>query len=174
MPDHVIIDGNNLLHAMHVHAPIPAIGRETMVKVIERWARRGDDDVTLVFDGPVPHGGLAQQMASARIDVRFSAPRTADDIIVDLIQRAKHPPRLRVITGDTAIRHETRMRRGRDVDAETFIRELFPASEEPQGDRAASREKPAAPDADETQAWIDEFGLDEKDLSLGDEFPWNR
>ncbi len=91
MPRHVIIDGNNMLYAMHAHAPIPSVGRETMVKVIERWARRGTDEVTLVFDGPEPIGGLSRQMASSRITVRFSAPKSADDIIVALIHRARDP-----------------------------------------------------------------------------------
>jgi len=39
MAAHILIDGNNLLHAMHQRAPIPQVGRETMVRVIERWAR---------------------------------------------------------------------------------------------------------------------------------------
>ena len=109
MPQHVIIDGNNLLHAMHAHAPLPAIGRETLVKVIERWAGAREDLVTLVFDGPVPRGGLARQMSSGRIAVRFAAPATADDVIVEMIHHASQPTALVVVTGDTAIRHEARL-----------------------------------------------------------------
>ena len=40
---HVIIDGNNLLHAMHEHAPIPHVGRETLVKIIERSLEKQAD-----------------------------------------------------------------------------------------------------------------------------------
>ena len=39
VPEHVIIDGNNLLFAMYEHAPVPNIGRETLVRTVERWAR---------------------------------------------------------------------------------------------------------------------------------------
>ena len=80
MAGHVVIDGNTLLYAMHAHAPVPTVGRETMVKIIERWAKRHRDDVTLVFDGPKPKGGLLKQMSSPRIDVRFGAIMRAESL----------------------------------------------------------------------------------------------
>ncbi len=131
MPQHVIIDGNNLLYAMHAQAPMPHVGRETLVKLVERWAGRGDHEVTLVFDGPIPPGGLARQMASDRITVRFSAPVTADDIIVDMIHQAKDPTIIRVVTSDNAIRHEAKRRRSRNTVAADFIEELFPQDSQP-------------------------------------------
>ena len=169
MSRHVIIDGNNLLHAMHAHAPMPHIGRETMVKVIERWARKGDDQVTLVFDGPVPRGGLSKQMSSNRITVRFAAPVTADDIIVQLIHRAGHPTSLSVVTGDTAIRHEAGLRRCRHVDVVAFVRELFSDSVATNRSESAPREKPAEVSPEETKAWLDEFGFDDNEASDSDE-----
>ena len=50
MDTQVVIDGNNLLHAMHAHAPLPAIGRETLVRIIERWAERVGGEVVVVED----------------------------------------------------------------------------------------------------------------------------
>lgn len=163
MPGHVIIDGNNLLHAMRAHAPIPLVGRETMVKLIERWARRGSDDVTLVFDGPTPPAGLSQQMASKRIAVRFSAPHTADDIIVALIRRQRTPDGIRVVSSDTALRHEARMCRCRQTDAVAFIGELFAPAASSGHAANQTAEKPPAPSNAETQAWIAEFGLEAVD-----------
>ena len=161
MPQHVIIDGNNLLHAMHAHAPIPHIGRETLVRIVERWAGQGDDDVSLVFDGAVPREGLAGQMTSSRITVRFSAPATADDVIVDMIHRAKDPGKLHVVTSDKAIRHEARHRRCRHTDAVRFVKELFPPADKPRSARAAPGEKPGEISADEAQIWLDTFGMDD-------------
>lgn len=158
---HVIIDGNNLLHAMHAHAPLPAIGRETLVKVIERWAGQGEDRVTLVFDGPVPWGGLSKQMSSRRIAVRFSGPQTADDVIVDLIHRARDPASVRVVTGDTAIRHEARLRRCRHTDVVSFVRELFPQPDRKEPPKGRMSEKPEQISAAEAEEWLDTFGLDE-------------
>ncbi len=160
MPEHVIIDGNNLLHAMHAHAPLPAVGRETLVKVVERWAGQRDDQVTLAFDGPVPPEGLAKQMTSGRITVRFSAPMTADDLIVAMIQRAKDPGTVRVVSSDTAIRREARYRRCRHTDAVSFVAELFPDKRASMPTPPIGPEKPDKLSPDEAQEWLDLFGCD--------------
>lgn len=171
MSQHVIIDGNNLLHAMPAHAPLPAVGRETLVRVVERWAARSEGDVasvTLVFDGPRPQSGMARQMSSDRVSVRFSAPITADDVIVELIQKAFRPDELRVVTSDSAIRHEARLRRCRCTDAAAFARELFatPAPSSPGVDPSA--EKPSTVSESEVREWLDAFGLADGDDVLGE------
>jgi len=125
MRSQVIIDGNNLLFAMHEHAPGPHIGRVAMAKFIEEWAERSDRDVTLVFDGPRPDGGLGNQMESDRIDVRFSAPETADDIIVRLIHAAGDPTGLHIVSSDKAILYEARLRRCATSDSPAFVQILF-------------------------------------------------
>src|SRR3990170_305027 len=107
----VLIDGNNLLHTMREHAPIAAVGRETMVRLIGRWSRRTGTAVTLVFDGPAPKGALKKQLSPEGLSVRFSAPATADDLIVAAIHDAEDPTNLRVVTSDTAIRHAAVYRR---------------------------------------------------------------
>ena len=164
MPAHVVIDGNNLLHAMRAHAPIPLVGRETMVKVIERWARQGDDRVTLVLDGRPPAGAMAKQMASSRIDVRFSAGKTADDVIVDIIHRAAAPTNLRVVSADTAIKYEAKLRGCAAVSSLDFISELFPPGG---GTKAAGalpgNEKPQQVGSDEAEE------LERRIGDLGDE-----
>ncbi len=161
---HVVIDGNNLLYAMHAHAPIPSVGRETLVRVVERWARRGQDDVTVVFDGPVPLGALAEQMLSSRIEVRFSAPQTADDVIVAMVCQAKRPDTLRIVTGDKAIRREARMRRCQHTNAVAFVGELFASEEGHRPAADAPREKPTEVSPAEAQEWVDLFGLsDDRD-----------
>lgn len=166
MPEHVIIDGNNLLYAMHAHAPLPNIGRETLVKVVERWARTGDDQVTLVFDGPIPREGLASQMSSPRMAVRFSTPKTADDVIVAEIHRAARPGNIRVVSSDTAIRREARYRRCRHTDAATFVAELFPPQKNQPADSVqekSTREKPETPSAKQIETWMELFGYDDGD-----------
>ena len=121
----MIIDGNNLIFAMQQHAPV---GRETMVRIIASWARRGHERVSLIFDGPPPREGLSAQMTSSRITVRFSAPATADDLIVDAIHRARHPHDVRVVSGDTAILKEASRRRAHSTSPIDVISELFPSS----------------------------------------------
>ncbi len=160
MTEHVIIDGNNLLFAMHSHAPMPLVGRETMVKVIERWARKGSADVTLVFDGAPPRGGLSKQMSSSRIAVRFSAPVPADDTIVEFIHGAKDPASVRVVTGDKAISYEARRRRCRHTSAIDFVAELFPPPGKTQPSPSPTSEKPEHVTPEEAKELLDLFGGD--------------
>ena len=165
MAMYVIIDGNNLLHAMHAHAPIPYVARETMVKIIERWARTGTDNVSLVFDGPTPRGGLAQQMMSARITVTFSAPKSADDVIAMLIHHAPDPSRVRVVSSDTALRHEAKHRRCGHTDAVSFIDELFPRDDRP-APPSSQPDEGEVPDelaSKGTKEWLKMFDIEEDD-----------
>jgi hypothetical protein len=158
MGEHVIIDGNNLLHAMREHAPIAAVGRETMVRLIERWSRRSGSSVTLVFDGPAPRGGFNKQLSPDGLTVRFSAPATADDLIVAAIGDEKDSTRLRVVTSDTAIRHAAGYRRCRCTDAVSFIGELFPDQGPCEVPRPLSQEKPTDVAPEDAEWWKNTFG----------------
>lgn len=160
MPQHVIIDGNNLLYAMHEHAPLPHVGRETLVRVIERWAQAGTQEVTLVFDGPEPRGAMGLQMQSTRLDVRFSAPHTADDIIVAMVHETKDPGRIRVVSGDKAIRSEAVSHRCRYVTAAAFVAELVPPKSQTRTESQAS-DRPQKPEPEgNTDQWLETFGYD--------------
>lgn len=163
MPAHVVIDGNNLLHAMYEHAPLPHVGRETLVRIVERWAARREDRVTLVFDGPVPREGLADQMSSKHMAVRFSAPITADDVIVAMVQRAAHPADMRVVTSDKAIRLEAVSRRCRHTDAASFVCELFPATDTPVDECDPVIESDERSDPALNEDWLDTFGIEKEE-----------
>jgi len=158
MDEHVIIDGNNLLHAMREHAPIAAVGRETMVRLIERWSRESGNSVTLVFDGPTPRGNFSKQLSPDGLTVRFSAPATADDLIVAAIGDEKDPTRLRVVTSDTAIRHAAGYRRCRCTDSVSFIKELFPDQGPCEAPRPLTQEKPTDVVPEDAEWWKNMFG----------------
>lgn len=166
MSGQVLIDGNNLLHAMRAHAPVPLVGRETMVRHIERWAREGADTVVLYLDGRLPDGPMAKQMSSGRIDVRFSGPRTADDLIADAIRRAADPGRLRLVSGDTALIHEAHRRGARVTNPVEFISELFPPAPRKPGE-AARAEKPGTVSPEEAESLAGLLGDLADELSDG-------
>ena len=163
MTEHVIIDGNNLLYAMREHAPIAAVGRETMVRLIERWSRGSGSSVTLIFDGPVPRGNFHKQLSSDSLTVRFSAPATADDLIVAAIADEKNPACLRVVTSDTAIRHAAGYRRCRCTDAVSFIGELFPDQSPSSAPTPFMDEKPTDVTAEEVEHWKHVVGGEEEE-----------
>jgi hypothetical protein len=149
---------------MREHAPIPTVGRETMVRIVERWARRERGRVTLIFDGHPPREGLSAQMTGAHITVRFSGAATADDLIVEMIHRAANPDDLRVVSADTAIVHEAARRRCTSTPPVSFIAELFPAAE-PAAGPTSRVEKPDVVSPDEAKELLellgDEAGEDE-------------
>jgi len=162
MGEHVIIDGNNLLHALREHAPIAAVGRETMVRLIERWRKTSGCEVTLIFDGPAPQGGLHKQLSPEGLTVRFSAPATADDLIVAIIRDEKDPTRLRVVTSDKAIRHAAGYRKCRSTDAVSFVSELFPTDRSSRPTRQLPDEKPSEVQPDDAEQWKEVFGDDDE------------
>lgn len=174
MTGHTLIDGNNLLYAMHAHAPVANVGRETLVRIVERWAYRGDARITLVFDGPTPQRALARQMSSKRMDVLFAAPRSADDVIIQKLQQARHPLTVSVVTDDGAIAHEARRRRAAHVGCVAFIEALFAPdpTEAHEGTGGAGSELPPGPEKpesvskDEVDRWVEFFDDDSSSLDF--------
>jgi predicted RNA-binding protein with PIN domain len=167
--EHVIIDGNNLLHAMHAHAPMPHMGRETLLRIIERWAVRTRRQVTLVYDGARPAGDFARQFQAHQVNVQFSAPRTADDLIADLIGAVRDAGRVRVVSSDLAVRRDAVRRRCGYLDCPAFVAELLATKDEPSQDSPAARppeasaDKPTEPNADLAREWMAEFGVPHDD-----------
>ncbi|MGB0717352.1 MAG: NYN domain-containing protein [Phycisphaerae bacterium] len=178
----MIIDGNNLLHAMFQHAVIRSITRVSMVREIQQWTRRSKQEVTIVFDGPRPSGGFDKPNTTGRIDIRFAAPHSADDVIVRMIHAAPHPDQLAVVSSDTAIAYEARRRRCQSMKCEEFIRDAFPESppRRPQRDQSQSSHPDAKIDpesaGEDSEFWLREFGyesgneepLDDFDAMMGD------
>ena len=169
MDEHLVIDGNNLLPALRESGALPSPGRETLVRLLERWTKDRAIKVTLVFDGAAPPGPMARQLASTIIDVRFSAPRTADDVIVEMVQREPNPARLRVVSDDGAIRHEAGLHRCRHIGAARFVAELFPGRSTSSASAPRPAEKPDAVTPDEKEHWQRTFGHDEDEPFDGHE-----
>ena len=171
MKRQVIIDGNNLLHAMFKHAVISSITRVAMVREIQNWTRKVKREVTIVFDGPPPNDGFDKPGRTGRIDIRYAAPLSADDVIVRMIHAAPHPDRLVIVSSDTAIGYEARKRRCLSQKCEEFIPEAFPdQSGQP---RKRSRRNPTSPEPDpkidpelasqDAEYWMNEFGIEDED-----------
>jgi hypothetical protein len=83
--DRLIVDGSNLLHALARRTgPAPQaalIGRL-------RAAIPAQVGVELVFDGP-PEAGLRGERIAAGLIVRHAGRRSADEVLVDLVDQAR-------------------------------------------------------------------------------------
>ncbi|MFH0981087.1 MAG: NYN domain-containing protein [Planctomycetota bacterium] len=158
-----LIDGNNLLYAAHAYLPGPPIGRQQLCELLGRWGRRAATGLIVVFDGPRPPPGLEEQMRAANLAVVFSAPRSADEVIEEMIERASRPAQLHVITSDRAIQSAARYRRCPCTASADFARELAtPAATTPSEAPPPSppTEKPDRLLPEETNAWLREFDFD--------------
>lgn len=158
-----LIDGNNLLYASHAHLPGPPAGRQRLCEILGRWARDRAAKVIIVFDGPRPRPGLEQQMRVADMQVIFSAPQSADEVIEDMIEQAAAPAQTRVVTSDRAIQSVARHRRCPCVESADFARELAapaPPTPDRQPPSPQPPEKPSEPGPLETDAWLREFEFD--------------
>jgi hypothetical protein len=115
---------------------------------------------TLVFDGPAPTRGLKRQLAPEGLDVRFSAPRTADDLIVELIHAAPSPDQVLVVSDDKAILYEARLRGCASASSKWFTEAIFACSPDSPG--AAPQplaEKPTDVSREDRAYWRREFGV---------------
>lgn len=164
----VLIDGNNLLFAAReIDDPDRAPGRAMLCRLLSQWAQRRNESVHVVFDGPKPAGGFAEQIASASVSVSFSGPQSADDVLIDLLRAHSAPRTLVVVSTDRVIRRAAQRRRAiatesavfwRDVRAELSRKEVAPDE--------TRRKKQEGLSADEAAAWLDEFDieLDDRDV----------
>lgn len=104
--------------------------------------------MTLVFDGAPPTRGLKRQLAPQGLDVRFSAPRTADDVIVDWIHAAPNPDRVLVVTDDKAILYEARRKGCTTTPCADFVGRLFDRSSSPTPHSPSLKPHPSSPTPD--------------------------
>lgn len=166
-----IVDGNNLQYAVIERGHAPSVGREQLCRVLAQWRRHAGGRLTVVFDGAPPPQGVARQMTIGGVSVRFSGPRTADDVIEDMVSESNQPHGITVVTTDRAIQHAVKYQRAKCIDAEVFADALYrpdaarqtDPSNAPADRRDAPEEKPAPPGPNGTDSWIEHFGpgLDE-------------
>ncbi len=122
----LLVDGTNLLHAMQKAAgaapPTALIGRL-------RGAIPAATTIELVFDGP-PERGLRNERIAAGLVVRYSGGRTADAIILTIIDDvrmldgADGSAALLVVTDDRDLRHGARLRGARTAGSAWLLGRL--------------------------------------------------
>lgn len=157
----ILIDGNNLLFAAREVAALRAIDQEKLCRFIGRWTQAAQTDAAIVFDGPVPRLGVVQQLQSSGVAVQFSGGRSADDVIVDILDRAEAPGTYTVVSSDHAIQHAARYRRAAAVDSEAFLGEVLDSSSDDETVAPdAPPEKPHTLSSEETDTWLRRFGED--------------
>jgi len=154
----LLIDGNNLMHALRGAGA--DVGREGLCRLLAAFAG-GRQRVRVVFDGPAPPAGLAEQIDRDGIAVEYAGRSSADDVLIDAIAADTAPRRLTVVSTDRVIRRAGRRRRCTIARSEDFAETLLRALEDrPPRRPAEPAEKRRGLTPEQSRAWLKEFGLD--------------
>jgi predicted RNA-binding protein with PIN domain len=154
----ILIDGYNLLYKDGVLKNQAERSleeaREQLLAAVAAY-RTGDTEIVVVFDG---RGGEARHRppAARGVQVRFSRyPQTADQLILEIIEREKRRRSLTVVTSDRKDIGRIAQAEGvRWISSESFLRRLQRAPRRP----ASEVEKPAGPSSEEMDYWLKRFG----------------
>lgn len=157
----VLIDGNNLLYAARdAEAEGPLVGRSLLCHRLSEWVRRRREQVHIVFDGPAPPNGVAQQMGRLGIALSFSGGKTADAEVARLLNEDSAARRLLVVSSDREVAAAARRRRAQSMRSEDFWALVKHDLSRPPPVRSEPPEKWRGLSPEDVAAWLDEFGFD--------------
>jgi predicted RNA-binding protein with PIN domain len=94
----------------------------TLARQLEQWATANGEDVTVVFEHPLP-------LASSVITVAHApkaGPNSADDEIMRLVRADTHPGEIRVATSDRVLSERIRAAGASVYPAEKLRNEIDP------------------------------------------------
>lgn len=165
----VLVDGNNLLFATRkVEDPDRLLGRSGLCHALGDWAARTGERVHVVFDGPRPTRDLVRQIRHPSINLTFSgAGRSADAVLIQMIEADSAARRLVVVSSDREIMRAAKRRKARPVKSDEFwisVRNDL-AKEPPQ--RLEPEEKRHGLEPTDTERWLREFGLSDDGAAEG-------
>ena len=151
----LLIDCYNVLHT---DMPQQLAGLEEVALcnalANSKWSR---ERISVVCDGVVKPGGPAVSPVE-EVDLVYSGPgRSADDVIIQMIDHDSAPRRLLVISSDREIQKAARRRRAKSWTSDRFIHELAKSIQS--GSKTKSRSKSVMSDND-VRKWAEAFGLD--------------
>ena len=122
----LLVDGTNLLHTL---SRTPGAAPQAALIGRLRGVIPALIAIELVFDGPAERGLRGERIASG-MTVRYSGPRTADAVILALVDEvrktgdADDTAALLVITDDRELRYEARLRGARTAGAKWLLGRL--------------------------------------------------
>jgi len=124
----LLVDGSNLLHALTRGSGAGAAPPATVIGRL-RGVVPPSVAIDLVFDGPAERGLRGERIASG-LTVRYSGPRTGDDVILALVDEvgraggASATAALLVVTDDRDLRHGLRIRGARTAGCSWLLGRL--------------------------------------------------
>jgi predicted RNA-binding protein with PIN domain len=120
----VLVDGHNLIAKLSDIRLDEADDEEKLILKLRRYRARTGRRVTVVFD-PGSAYKLANQQTKGGLTIQY-APygKSADQVIMNRLCKAKNPAQIMVVTSDRAIQQVARQVRARVVASSDFAAEL--------------------------------------------------
>lgn len=149
-----LIDGHNLIAQLPDISLADPYDEARLIQLLARWRwRHNNPSVTVVFDpGDVAVYGRRRSKRSG-ITVRYAPHHSdADAVLMGLIERARRPAQLAVVSSDQEIQSVARRVGAQAISAEEFAVELT-APPEPQ--EKLPGDEPLPPE--EVQKWLEIF-----------------
>lgn len=156
----LLIDCYNLMHTT-MPTQLAGLDEAGLCMALGRW--RGGGRIVVVCDGRVkPHG--PEVSPAEGVELVYSGPsRSADDVIIAMIDADSAPRRLTVVSNDRAIQKAARRRRCRVMTCERLIGTLTARGANPAA-KQGGRVMPTGPlSEDEVDRWLEQFGIDPGD-----------
>jgi len=152
----LIVDCNNLIH-MSMPPALAGLGELRLCHLIAAGVPTGG--AVVVCDG----GPRAGNSTENGVELVYAGPgRTADDVIIELVNCDSAPRRLTVVSNDNQIRKAARRRRAKVMDCDQFISQLLSWLSEGGRGEASPDDKSGATTLDKQQVrqWLETFGLE--------------
>jgi predicted RNA-binding protein with PIN domain len=155
----LLIDCYNVLHA---EKPPRLAGLTTawLCRALAR-SRWAGQPILVVCDGQASPLELVESPVAA-VELTYSGPeRTADQVIIQQIERDTGPKRLLVVSSDHEILKAARRRRAKTLTSEQFLHELARQLNQP-GHSPREPDKPDPSDMPQAEidAWLQQFGYE--------------
>ncbi|HUS58006.1 MAG TPA: NYN domain-containing protein [Planctomycetota bacterium] len=166
----IVIDGYNFLHALRGlehRQPIRDLeaARVELHERLSRFQNITEEQVRVIYDAR--SGKHTPDQEQAHVQIVYAPPNiSADDYIVRMVKVSKQPGRITVITSDRELGDKVKALQGRVMKCASFHRTMAEAVEKGANmPDDKTHEKPARPNPDEVDYWMNEFTKDMRKAS---------
>ena len=158
----IIVDGYNVLHTSRwLATPWKGTDRQGLCRLLGQLAKLTGEKITVVFDALPCEPGFGRGYP-LELEVIFSGhKRSADEVIIEMVQQSSGPRELTVVSSDREIRTAATRRGCKVTSAGTFVKDS--SSQLAQAKRKKNsepHEKQQGLSREQTDQWLSEFGLD--------------
>jgi uncharacterized protein len=156
---HYLVDGHNLIGKLPDLSLSDPDDEQKLIERLHIYAQRTRRPIAVVFD---PGSGYAPPRRSPYADVKVSyarAGRSADQLIVNRVRKARAPREITVVTSDRALAGRVAAEGAGVMSSEEFVRLMQPAelTREAEEMEAEARAHVQV-SADEVAEWLRIFG----------------